>query len=300
MLALLILVNLAAFRWIENFYINIGINFLFGIFIIWIINLDANLTASGMKKTSKLRKNVILFLRNMYYFLAIFLIYSQFQVLIKVFHPIDYDIMLNNWDIAILGKRIGDITFSITTPLLTEYLQIAYSTFYFLPLLVGIEIYGKHDIGFDLFLRNILFTYFLSYFLYFIFPAIGPRFTVYDFTTLNSDLPGLFLTDFLRAGINFGGGIVNNAVNPAMIVNRDCMPSGHTMITLVNIFWAYKLRVKSRHFILILGLSIMFATVYMRYHYLVDVLAGIFFAAAALLLEPIFNRFFKKVFVKFI
>lgn len=126
-------------------------------------------------------------------------------------------------------------------------------------------------------------------------PAIGPRFVVYDFAALDKELPGVFLTHYLREAINFGGGVFDKTVNPALIVNRDCMPSGHTMITLATIFWAYRLNTKVRHIILIFGISLIFATIYLRYHYLVDIIAGIIFAALSLWLEPIFNKYFRNI-----
>lgn len=61
---------------------------------------------------------------------------------------------------------------------------------------------------------------------------------------------------------------------------RDVFPSGHTMMTLVVIILAYRYRLKVRHTVFVAGLMLIFATVYQRYHYVVDVLAG---AALALL-----------------
>lgn len=296
MLLFLILVNLLSFQIIAEFHINVAINLLFGIFALWLININEKIQNDKSKTYRNFTKNFFLLARNLYYGLAILLIYSQFQSIIKAFRKEDFDLILNKWDIAILGMKAADMTSKITFPAITEFLQIAYSTFYFLPFIVGYEVYKKNSKNFDVFARNILFTYFFSYFLYLIMPAIGPRFTVYNFETLNSDLPGLFLSDFLRNAINFGGGIYNHHVNPAEIVNRDCMPSGHTMVTIVNIIFAYKYKVKSRHIILILGISIIIATVYMRYHYFVDVIAGFIFAFISFLLEPKFYRIFKKTF----
>ncbi len=117
-------------------------------------------------------------------------------------------------------------------------------------------------------------------------PAIGPRFTLYEFSELNAHIPGVFITDFLRDFINSGGGIPADSLNPAMDVNRDCMPSGHTMMTLLNIILAFRFRSKLRYAFLIIGSGLIISTLYLRYHYGVDVIAGIGCALISLYLEP--------------
>lgn len=63
------------------------------------------------------------------------------------------------------------------------------------------------------------------------------------------------------------------------------MPSGHTMMTLMNMILAFRFRSKLRWVFLIMGCSLIFSTVYLRYHYVVDVIAGIILAFLALGLE---------------
>ena len=81
--------------------------------------------------------------------------------------------------------------------------------------------------------------FFVSYLLYFFMPAIGPRFTVHEFGSLNAELPGLWLTNTFRDMVNAGGGVFPGTENPAEIINRDCMPSGHTMMTFITIILAF-------------------------------------------------------------
>jgi membrane-associated phospholipid phosphatase len=283
MLNFLAIINLIFIFKIQHSFINVISSLLFSTGILFIIY-----------KNEKSQNKLLIFLRYTYYLLAILFIYSQFQFIIKAFRPIDYDNILIQWDLSLLGKNAGDIFLKYSNPVLTEYLQIAYSSFYFLPLIVGWGIYKHKKMELDTFIRNIMFAYFFSYFLYLIMPAIGPRFTIYDFTHINQDLPGLLISDFLRWAINLGGGITTKTFNPIYLVNRDCMPSGHTMITLVNLYFAYKYKVKSRNVVLILGMSVIIATIYLRYHYFVDILFGVVFAIISILIEPIFFNLLKK------
>ncbi len=283
MLCFLMLINLIFIFQIKHSVINLFSSLIFSTAILILIYYH-----------KKNNNQILNFFRYTYYLIAILFIYSQFQLIIKAFRQTDYDNILIKWDVLLLGKNAGDLFSQIATPVLTEYLQIAYSLFYFLPLIVGWALYKMQSSDLDTFIRNIMFAYFFSYFLYLIMPAIGPRFTIYDFTHLNQDLPGLFITDFLRWAINLGGGITTQTFNPIYLVNRDCMPSGHTMITLVTIYFAYKYNVRSKNFVLFLGISVIVATVYMRYHYFVDILAGIFFAFISVLIEPLWFNFIKK------
>jgi membrane-associated phospholipid phosphatase len=58
------------------------------------------------------------------------------------------------------------------------------------------------------------------------------------------------------------------------------------MMTLMNMIIAFKLRSSLRWIFFFMGISLIFATIYLRYHYVVDVLFGIVFAFLALWLEP--------------
>ena len=233
-------------------------------------------------------------LRNLYYMGIVFFVYDQVQILIAIVNPIDYDDILINWDRAILGNDVSAIFHKIANPYLTEYLQIAYTSFYLWFIIMGIEFYRKQKKNFDIYSRNVIFGFFLSFFLYFFMPAIGPRLTLCDFTKLNAELPGLYLTNYLRNIVNQGGGIINNTLSPSLLANRDCMPSGHTMMSVINMFFAFKYRLKSKWFVGLFGISIIFATLYLRYHYFVDIIAGVFFAIISLCLEPSLKKIIHK------
>ena len=64
---------------------------------------------------------------------------------------------------------------------------------------------------------------------------------------------------------------------------RDIFPSGHTMMTLVLIYCSFRYRVRVRYLILIVGLLVVIAAVYQRYHYVIDIVAGVLFAILCLL-----------------
>jgi|YNPMSStandDraft_1061717.scaffolds.fasta_scaffold00017_9 membrane-associated phospholipid phosphatase len=229
------------------------------------------LTISQIKSENK----SYIFFRKFYLLSFVYLIYNQTHSYIPLINPNLYDNLLIKLDYAIFGCNPTDCTMKIVNPYLTEYFQFCYMTFFFMPVIHGVELHlHRRDFEFDILLRNILFGFYLSYLLYFIMPAVGPRFTLYDFSLLQQELPGILLTDFFRNVVNAGGGIINSTIAPALQVNRDCMPSGHTMMTLINITLAFKFKSRLRYVFLIFGSSLIFATIYLRYHYVVDLIAG--------------------------
>ncbi len=225
----------------------------------------------------------------------IYLIYRQVHYYVPLVNPGLYDDVLIQWDFALFGVHPTHWLAQFAHPLLTEYLQWAYMSFFFLPILHGIELaLRKREATLQEFTYTIVFGFYVSYLLYFFMPAIGPRFTLHDFGLLDQELPGVWLTSALREFVNAGGNIPAGTPNPAAVVNRDCMPSGHTMMTLMNIVLAFRYRSYLRYFFLVVGSSLIVATVYLRYHYVVDVLAGIGCALVTLWIAPRLRRWVRQ------
>ncbi|MES2765643.1 MAG: phosphatase PAP2 family protein [Bacteroidota bacterium] len=224
-----------------------------------------------------------------------YLMYDQANSYIKSVNPYDCDRALIAMDKFIFGVNPTQWLAQFSHPLLTEYLQLAYMGFFLMFIAHAIELYLSNEMTkFNRFARTIAFGFFVSYILYFFTPAVGPRFTLHDFSLLNQELPGVWLTAACRDLVNAGAGLPAGIKNPEFWVNRDCMPSGHTMMTLLNMILAYRLRSRLRWVFYILGVSLIFSTVYLRYHYVVDVLAGIGWAMVVLFVEPRIRVWVKK------
>jgi membrane-associated phospholipid phosphatase len=225
------------------------------------------------------------FLRDVHEWYVAPLVFFSFKELYYMIKPMhggrDYDDVLIAIDKWIFGVNPTDWLAHFAHPVLTEILQIAYTSFYLLFIIVGYEFYKKKQIDYFLFFMfTIVYGFFLSYLGYFFLPAVGPRFTLHDFSLLDRDLPGLFLTPYLRWFVNVGESIplgVSNAVSMAG-TQRDVFPSGHTMMTLVLMYLSARWKVRARYLVYGIGTLLIFATVYERYHYVVDLVAGFFFA----------------------
>jgi membrane-associated phospholipid phosphatase len=212
----------------------------------------------------------------------IFLTYKQLFFMIKPIRMTDYDQLLISVDRFIFHADPTHILFRIANPFLTELLQIVYFSFYLLP--VGLAFFlfiEKKVFESEYAVFAVVYGFFVSYIGYFIWPAIGPRFTLHNFYLTDAELPGLFLAEPLRHLIN-NGGSVNLGQSVTDSFQRDVFPSGHTMITLIVMYLSVKFNCKIKYFLLTAGTLLIFSTVYLRYHYGIDVIAGCAFAVFSL------------------
>jgi len=208
----------------------------------------------------------------------VFFIFKELYYMIDPIRGIIYDDYLILIDRFIFRTDPTVELYKIANPYLTELLQIVYGTFYFLPVILGFDLMYQNKLKeFDFSAFIIVYGFCLSFIGYILVPAIGPRFTLHNFEMSNIELPGLFITDFLREIVNSGESIPSGTINPAMIVQRDAFPSGHTQMTLLVMFLSVKFGSKLKWFFIINGTLLIFATVYLRYHYVVDLIGGLFF-----------------------
>ncbi|MDE3057987.1 MAG: phosphatase PAP2 family protein [Bacteroidota bacterium] len=208
----------------------------------------------------------------------ILFVFKETYWMVHPIHPHDYDSFLINIDHILFGVNPTQWLEQWASPLVTEILQISYASYYFILVTIFIELYVEkrytdfYSGGFF-----IVYGFYLSYIGYFLLPAVGPRFTLYNFNSLNYDLPGIFLTNFLRDFVNTGESIPKGAADVVQFAQRDVFPSGHTQLTLVSLYLAFHFRLRTRWVLLIVGVLLIVSTVYLRYHYGVDVLAGVLF-----------------------
>ncbi len=240
------------------------------------------------------------YLHDWYVAPTVFLTFKEIYFMLGPIHGgRDYDGWLIAVDRWVFGVNPTQWLMHLANPFLTEILQIAYTLFYVLFLIVGYELYRRHNP--DLFHRYMftcVYGFFLSYIGYFLLPAIGPRFTLHDFSALDRELPGLWLTPYLRWFVNAGESIPMGVPNAVAIAEtqRDVFPSGHTMMTLVLMDISFHARLKVRWFIAIVGSLLIMATVYQRYHYVVDLAAGAVFMVFCVRTAPWLYRSAKERF----
>jgi membrane-associated phospholipid phosphatase len=216
--------------------------------------------------------------------ISILAVFDSLEYLVHAINPVDIDPVLIRLDHQLLGGHPTVMMEKIMTPLLTDLLQIAYASYYFLPVTLGAVLLARRrKEAFDRSLFLIMLCFYLSYAGYLLFPALGPRFTMNHLQ--HAELRGLFLAEPLQALLNRLEGI-----------KRDAFPSGHTAIALTVLSLAWKFERRLFRLFLPFVAALVFSTVYLRYHYVVDVVAGAALTALTLLPGDAYYGYWQKRF----
>jgi len=206
------------------------------------------------------------FVRWWYPALLIPFIFNELQYLVHPINPVDIDAQLMAIDYALLGVHPTVWCERFTVPWVTEYMQLAYVTFYFLPFILCTPLYRQGQfLAFRMSLCALLLSYYVSYLLYFLTPARGPRFYLAAYHRL--PLTGLWLATPLQTTLDALEGM-----------QRDAFPSGHTAIAIIVLTMAARYQRRLFYPLLVIVVSLMVSTVYLRYHYVIDVVAGVLLA----------------------
>lgn len=243
------------------------------------MNVVGSLALLVLSSSVAHRSNRVLsFIHDWYPVPMIFLMFKEVYVVIQTAGMSDWDDLLIAADHLIFGVHPTQWLQQFSFPLLTELLQVAYASYYFIMLAVGVEVFvrqGREQFTYVLFL--IVYGFFLSYIGYIFFPAVGPRFTLHDFHSIDTELPGLFLTTPIRDFLNAGESIPRGAVQALALAQRDAFPSGHTEMTLISLYLAHRYHLRARYVLYVFGTLLIISTVYLRYHYVIDLVGGLVF-----------------------
>lgn len=224
--------------------------------------------SSGVPFTRPSRLAFTYLIRGWYPVALIPLTYKELSYLIPLIHPCDYDAALAGIDHRFLGVHPTVWLERFTWPPLTEVLQLTYSTYYFLPLVLGVVLWRKGCFDeFYYWVYIVVLGFYLSYLGYIAVPAIGPRFLPSIAQAQTIPLSGVWLFQPVREMLDRAEGIT-----------RDCFPSGHTELTLLVLIYARSFHKKVFWCLLPLGTGVIISTVYLRYHYVIDVVAGVLLA----------------------
>jgi membrane-associated phospholipid phosphatase len=209
------------------------------------------------------RDKIFRFLHDLFFpALCVLIVFDSLEWLIHNVNPVDIDPILVRIDYMIFNCHPTIMLEQIMNPLLTDALQIAYTTYYFIPVSLGVILLLKRQREeFERSIFLILLCFYLSFLGYILMPALGPRFAIDHLQ--NHDLKGLFVAEPIQDFLNYLEGI-----------KRDAFPSGHTAVALTVLYLAYRYRRYLFWVLVPIVTALVFSTVYCRYHYVVDVIAG--------------------------
>ena len=202
--------------------------------------------------------------------LPLLLVFDSLGPFILGSSSVDRDPLLVAADRALFGADPTRLLAPVTGAALLDVLTVCYALYYFHPIVLGALLW-RDDLRektpgarFPAYVFGMLLVFYVSYAGYFLVPAIGPRFTVPH----DRPLP--------RAAI---ARAIDGTLDRLETSRRNCFPSGHTMVTVAVLVEAARRSRKTFLAFLPFALGLLAATVACRYHYVVDVLAGLVLTA---------------------
>ena len=202
--------------------------------------------------------------------LPLLLVFDNLGPFIVATSTVDCDPILVAADrLLFLGADPTRLLEPFMAPPLLEVLTFCYALYYFHPVVLGVLLF-RDDLRertpgarFPRYVFGMLLVFYVSYAGYFLVPAIGPRFTVPHAGPLR------------RGAV---ARVIDGTLDRLESSRRDCFPSGHTMVTVAVLVEAARRSRKTFLGFLPFALGLVLGTVAGRYHYVVDVLAGIVLA----------------------
>jgi len=160
------------------------------------------------------------------------------------------------------------------TPFLTEVFSVAYMNYFVLSVTVVayLLLAGRRREMREALLGTVL-CFYIGYFLYIAFPAAPPWLT----------LASQFTRDF-HGGWVTGAATRMKALDPN--ASRGAFPSLHCAVTFITLAYAWKHEKALFAVLLPLGAALVISTVYLRHHYVIDILAGFALAVVAYAVAP--------------
>ena len=217
---------------------------------------------------------------------AMLLVYFRLRSLLPLVNARDFDEPLYRLDVRLLGFEPTLALERHSPPMVVEWFAFFYySYFYFLAAWVlGVIFFDRNALRQATFAAGFLGVLGIGHFLYMLVPGYGP--CVHLATQFAHPLSGGTFLRLVTSAVEVGGPL------------RDIFPSIHTAApTFITLFaWRHY-----RRFALpttLFALNIMGATIVLRWHWAVDVAAGLLLAAAMYFAAPPLVRAYQRLRVR--
>jgi len=224
------------------------------------------------------------FLRLWYPVLLIPAIFKLNVALVPLVTPGDLDHELLGWDRAIFGAHPMAYLGWLESPWMTDILRLCWMSYFVLPFVVAVPIYRRRrrpggDGGAFVFTVFALTAgWYVSYLGYFVTPAIGPG----------------YYPDLVGAPPARVASSTDTMLQTLWVLEgdrvRDICPSGHVIIAVLSLWVAFRFRLSVRWLLVPIVLGLILGTVYLRFHYGVDVLAGLVIAGGVAVATRVLHR----------
>ena len=235
------------------------------------------------------------FLRHFYPVLLYTVFFVETGSLNRMFFREYLDPMVAQWEQQIFGCQ-PSVLFMEKLPWLvvSELFYISYFSYYVTIAGVGIALFVRSRQQFYHYVSVVSFLFYVCYLIYIILPVIGSR--AFFHQVEGYMLPGvtqqLAVTDAypesVQAGIFFH---IMKWMYRVFEAPGAALPSSHVAVALCTVYFSFRYLRPIRYAHLAVACLLCLSTIYCRYHYVVDVLAGLL---AAAILVPLGNWLYFK------
>jgi membrane-associated phospholipid phosphatase len=208
------------------------------------------------------------FVRYFYPMILFTFLYEETANLVHVIFPNWFDYQVMALEKQIFGVHPTVWLEKMVSVPLNEIMSLGYFSYYFLLPILGIAQYWREKYqAYNQFLFSTALAFYISYLGFILYPVEGPRLALSNFHTL--ELEGPLFTPLAQWVIDVGG------------IHGGCMPSSHVAVALVVLIFAFRHHKKLFYFLSPFIFTLFIGTVYCRFHYATDVVAGLIVGALA-------------------
>lgn len=236
------------------------------------------------------------FLRHFYPVLLYTGFFCETGYLNRMFFHEYMDPLAIRWDQAIFGFQ-PSVVFMQKVPYLivSELFYASYFSYYIMIAGIGLALFLRNRDQFYHYVSVVSFVFYICYTIYIFLPIIGPRVFFREIAgyELPPEIQQLAVTDTYPSAIKAGvfykimGFIYRVFESPGA-----ALPSSHVAVAWCTVFFSFRYLRPIRFLHMVVAILLCLSTIYCRYHYAIDVVAGLLTAAT---LIPLGNWLYFKL-----
>ncbi|MFW6279624.1 MAG: phosphatase PAP2 family protein [Planctomycetota bacterium] len=236
---------------------------------------------------------VIKLLRHFYPVLFYIAFYRETGELNQIFIDGYLDEVFISMDAALFGGQ-PSINLMSRFPMtwVSELFYISYFSYYVMIVGVGLALYAQSTRKCFHYVSVVSFMFYVCFLIYIIFPVVGARVFWEPVAGIpQEEMFGFYplpFPDTVRAGPFFH---VMDFVYENFQALGAAFPSSHVAVALATLYFSWKELPRVRHLHCVMVILLCIATVYCRYHYVVDIYAG---AVTGVVLLFVGDRLFRR------
>lgn len=230
------------------------------------IHLGLAVMIFGLAHARAKKVKVLSFLSHWYPTLLFLFFFEEIGLIVHAIFPGWFDEYLIKADYAMFGAHPTVWIEQFSNYWLNEYMQLVYTSYFLLTIGLGAYLWIRNRREeFAVFIASTCAAYYLCYVVFVLFPIESPHHTLRHLQHV--ELSGGPFTAFI------------NLIEKHGRVHGGAFPSAHVAGSVVVLISAWRFARRIGYWLTPIVISICVATVYGRYHYVMDVFAGILMAA---------------------